>query len=162
MINLVRCDDRLIHGQCMTRIVQHYFIKEILVVDEFTATNPIMKMVFEKVVPPSMKAYVFTVQQSISKILEAMTNEVGTLILFRSPLVYKNLLEMIPDLPKIVNIGPVAKRNGSQEVNTGTYLTSEDFQVLDWLNQHGVELFFQVVPDQKKFGWEEAKKKYKL
>ena len=40
MINLIRCDDRLIHGQCMTRLVQHYFIKNIIVIDEFTATNP--------------------------------------------------------------------------------------------------------------------------
>ena len=39
MINLIRCDDRLIHGQCMTRLVQHYFIKNIIVIDEFTATN---------------------------------------------------------------------------------------------------------------------------
>ena len=43
MINLIRCDDRLIHGQCMTRLVQHYFIKNIIVIDEFTATNPTMK-----------------------------------------------------------------------------------------------------------------------
>ena len=34
MINLIRCDDRLIHGQCMTRLVQHYFIKNIIVIDE--------------------------------------------------------------------------------------------------------------------------------
>ena len=40
MINLIRCDDRLIHGQCMTRLVQHYFIKNIIVIDEFTPTNP--------------------------------------------------------------------------------------------------------------------------
>ena len=56
MICLVRCDDRLIHGQCMTVIVKAYDIQEIIVVDEFTATNAILKTVFKTAVPPSMKA----------------------------------------------------------------------------------------------------------
>ena len=47
MINLIRCDDRLIHGQCMTRLVQHYKINHIIVVDEFTANDPTMKMVIK-------------------------------------------------------------------------------------------------------------------
>ena len=41
MLTLIRCDDRLIHGQCMTVIVKDYDIERILVVDDFTATNPI-------------------------------------------------------------------------------------------------------------------------
>ena len=41
MISLVRCDDRLIHGQCMTKIVKDYDIKKIMVIDEFTALNPV-------------------------------------------------------------------------------------------------------------------------
>ena len=43
MISLVRCDDRLIHGQCMTVIVKAYDIQEIIVVDQFTATNAVLE-----------------------------------------------------------------------------------------------------------------------
>ena len=75
MIALVRCDDRLIHGQCMTVIVKAYDIKEIIVVDEFTATNAILKTVFKTAVPPSMKADVFTVPDALPKIKEALTND---------------------------------------------------------------------------------------
>ena len=41
MIVLARCDDRLIHGQCMTVIVQEYDIRSIIIVDNETAENPI-------------------------------------------------------------------------------------------------------------------------
>ncbi len=41
MISLIRCDERLIHGQCMQFIVSDYSIKRILVVDNATAMNPV-------------------------------------------------------------------------------------------------------------------------
>lgn len=47
MLTLIRCDDRLIHGQCMTVIVKAYDIEEIIVVDNFTATNSVLKTVFQ-------------------------------------------------------------------------------------------------------------------
>ena len=56
MLTLIRCDDRLIHGQCMTVIVKAYDIEEIIVVDNFTATNSVLKTVFRTAVPPHMKA----------------------------------------------------------------------------------------------------------
>ncbi len=37
MINLIRDDERLIHGQCMTQIVKTYDIQEIVVIDDATA-----------------------------------------------------------------------------------------------------------------------------
>ena len=48
MINLIRCDDRLIHGQCMTRLVQHYFIKNIIVIQFILQAGNIMSIGFEK------------------------------------------------------------------------------------------------------------------
>lgn len=86
MINLIRCDDRLIHGQCMTRLVQHYFIKHIIVIDEFTATNSTMKYVVEKIAMPGMKNDVYTVEEAIDPIREAIADKVRTMIVFRFPL----------------------------------------------------------------------------
>ena len=91
MISLVRCDDRLIHGQCMTVIVKAYDIQEIIVVDQFTATNAVLKTVFKTAVPPSMKADVFTVPDALPKIREALDNNVRTMVLMKSPVVYVEL-----------------------------------------------------------------------
>jgi len=37
MIKLVRCDDRMIHGQCIVRVIGDFQIERIIGVDNFTA-----------------------------------------------------------------------------------------------------------------------------
>lgn len=159
MINLIRCDDRLIHGQCMTRLVQHYGIKHIIVIDEFTANNPTMKMIIEKIAMPGMKNEAVTLEDSIESIKKAMHDHVGTMIVFRFPLIAKELFDRIEGLPKTLMIGPVQKQ--SEDVvnpQAGTYLTQSEMEALNALDESGVEVFFQIVPDMKRTDFREFKK----
>ena len=158
MINLIRCDDRLIHGQCMTRLVQHYFIKHIIVIDEFTATNSTMKYVVEKIAMPGMKNDVYTVEEAIDPIREAIADKVGTMIVFRFPTIARILFEQIEELPKSLMIGPVQKRDNTMD---GTYLTAQEIADLDVLDTKGIEIFFQVVPDMKRIEYKDFKNKMK-
>ena len=157
MINLIRCDDRLVHGQCMTRLVQHYGIKNIIVIDEFTANDPMMKLIVESIAMPGMKNFVCTLEQSIDLIKEAVTNNIGTMIVFRFPVIAKSLFDQIPDLPKSLMIGPVVKRDNTVTVQDGTYLSPEEVEALDYLDAKGVEIFFQVVPDMKRIDFKDFK-----
>ncbi|MEG1462889.1 MAG: PTS sugar transporter subunit IIB [Anaerorhabdus sp.] len=159
MINLVRCDDRLIHGQCMTKIVQHFFIKEIIVIDDFTANNAVLKLVFEKAVPPSMKAAVYRIDNCEEAIRSSITNDIGTLILFRSPLIAEKLYDLIDELPKTFMIGPVAKKAGGKEANFGTYLSKEEIESLARMVDKNIEPYFQILPEQKRFNWDDVKGK---
>ena len=161
MINLIRCDDRLIHGQCMTRLVQHYFIKHIIVIDEFTATNSTMKYVVEKIAMPGMKNDVHTVEEAIDPIREAIADKVGTLIVFRFPTIARILFEQIEELPKSLMIGPVQKRDNTMTVQDGTYLTAQEIADMDVLDAKGIEIFFQVVPDMKRIEYKDFKNKMK-
>lgn len=93
MITLVRCDDRLIHGQTMTVVVKINHIQDIIVVDDLTASNSILKAVFKTAVPANMNAGVYTVDEAVSKIKTALTNDVPTLVLMKTPITYRALLE---------------------------------------------------------------------
>ena len=159
MINLIRCDDRLIHGQCMTRLVQAFGIKHILVIDEFTATNTSMKFVVENIAIPGMKNEVFTLDQSIEPIKAAIHDNVGTMIVFRFPLIAKVLFDRVEELPKKLMIGPVVKRENTVTVMDGTYLNKEEIEALDYLDGKGVEVYFQVVPDMKRIEFRDFKNK---
>lgn len=159
MINLVRCDDRLIHGQCMTKIVQHYFIKQIIVVDDFTAKNAVLKLVFEKAVPPSMKASVYTIDDCEEAIRSAIDSNVETLILFRSPLVVEKIYEKVENLTKTFMIGPISKKKGGKEANFGTYLLPEEIESLTRMVSNNIIPYFQILPEQKRFEWNDVKTK---
>jgi mannose/fructose/N-acetylgalactosamine-specific phosphotransferase system component IIC len=83
LISLVRNDDRLIHGQCMVRLVQHFKLSRIIVVDDMTATNSILKMVFEKAAMPGMTINVYTHENCIEPIKAAIVDNVSTMVVFR-------------------------------------------------------------------------------
>ena len=161
VISLVRCDDRLIHGQCMTRIVQHFFIKEIFVVDDYTASNSILKSIFEKAVPPGMKAKVVSINEAIEILPESMSNDISTLVLFKTPLVAVPLFSSLKGLSDSMMVGPVAMKPTAVEMQKGTYLTPPEMEAADQLEEMGVTVYFQVVPGQKRFDWKDLRTKIK-
>ncbi|MDO4378461.1 MAG: PTS sugar transporter subunit IIB [Erysipelotrichia bacterium] len=163
MINLIRCDDRLIHGQCMVRLIPDFKIKHIIVIDDFTASNPTMKMVVEKIAMPGIKNEVHTVETAIEPIKQAMNDNVGTLIVFRFPEIARELFDKIADLPKSLMVGPVQKQtNDAVQVNIGTFLTATQFENLSYIKKEkGVDVYFQTVPGMKKVSWEEVEKYFK-
>ena len=76
MIKLVRSDERLIHGQCMQFIVSDYSIKHIIVVDDATANNALLKSIFTQAVPKTLKADVYNTEGAKEAIEQAITNDV--------------------------------------------------------------------------------------
>ena len=144
MICLVRCDERLIHGQCMQFIVSDYNIKNILVVDDMTAANPLLKSIFSTAVPPTLTANVYSIEESLSHIKEAIENNVITLLLMKHPRVYNVLFDKIPDLPKELNIGPQMARNGIKCVDYST-LFEQDIEACKSLVSKGVRVYFNAI-----------------
>lgn len=160
MLTLVRCDDRLIHGQCMMVITKEYDIERIIVVDDFTATNSILKMVFQTAVPPTMKANVYTVKEAVDEIRIAMKDTSRTLLLMKSPIVYKELREEMDDLPLELNVGPMSNRKGTIAATSTAHLLSEEADAVKALIAQGVHVYFRQVPSQKTVEWDEIKDKF--
>lgn len=144
MICLVRTDERLIHGQCMQFIVSDYQIRRIIVVDDMTATNPILKSIFQTAVPKTITANVYTVAESVSVIEEAKTDDVNTLLLMKNPRTYLKLLDLVKDLPMSLNIGPQMAKNGIKCVDYAT-LHPEDVEACKQLTEKNVRVYFNSI-----------------
>ncbi|MCI6263073.1 MAG: PTS system mannose/fructose/N-acetylgalactosamine-transporter subunit IIB [Atopobiaceae bacterium] len=160
MIALVRCDDRLIHGQTMTVVVKDQKIDRIIVVDDFTATNSVLKAVFKTAVPPSMHANVYTVDQAVPKIEAAMSDDVRTLVLMKSPEVYAQLLEKVPNMPKELNVGPMSKRKGTTEVHAACHLLPKEAEAVKASVAKGAHIYFQQVPSQPRIEWADVEDRF--
>jgi len=163
MINLIRNDDRLIHGQCMTTLVQYFKIKHIIVVDDITATNPTLRMVIKMIALPGMVNEVFTVADSIEPIKKAVKDDVSTMVVFRFPSIAKQLFDSIDDLPKSLMVGPVQKQTADAvEVNIGSFISKADGEILRYLHdEKGVDVHFQITPAMKRISWTDAAKSLK-
>lgn len=151
MLKLVRCDDRLIHGQCMTYIVNDYAIRNILVVDEFTATNKIIKSIFTAAIPKTLSASVLTLAESKEAIEKAINDDSSTLLLMKKPQTYVQIREMIPSLPDSLNIGPQTIRNGCKICTPYAALNQEEADACNALAKQGVRVYFNSIGSSAKF-----------
>lgn len=163
MIVLVRNDDRLVHGQCMTRIVQHFHLQHIIVIDDGTASNPILKMVCEKAAMGNYKIEVFSTSNYADAVKTAATDKLNTMIVFRFPTIAKMVYDTLngENVPSEMMVGPCQVTEGSQEVNTGSFVSKEYAEIFNYIeDKYHIETYFQPVPDMKRVDWKDIKSKF--
>ena len=132
MIDLLRCDDRLIHGQCIVRVINDGNIGRIILVDDFTAGTPVM---VHSIMPPTE----------------------SVLVLVKDPCVALKLLKATDKLPRELNIGPMSNRNNTKKATFYSYLLPEEAAACRELTEMGIRVFFRQVPDEKEIEWTEVK-----
>ena len=144
MISLIRSDERLIHGQCMQFIVSDYSIRRIIVVDDTTANNALLRSIFQNAVPPSLRADVYTLDEAIGEIEGSLTDEVSTLLLMKNPRTLLPILDRVQGLPSALNIGPQMARGGVKCVDYAT-LHPQDIEACKRLTERGVRVYFNSI-----------------
>jgi len=148
MICLVRCDDRLIHGQCMTRVVKEYDIQDIIVVDDYTAGEPMLKKIFQMAVPREMNANVYTAEESYSVISKAMSSPRRTLVLMKSPEVMVKLVDGVKGMPMELDIGPMSAREGATTLTPYAHLMPNELAAVKKLTEENVHVYLKQLPTE--------------
>lgn len=158
-IALLRCDDRLIHGQCIVRVLRDYKVNHIILIDAFTAANPVMKSVYQMSVPSNVKISLVDpdADGTIALIETAAQDDSITLVLLKDPIVALGAMKKTDALPKALDIGPMSNRAGTRKVTFFSFLLPEEEEACNGLTDLGVRVFFQQVPDEKEIEWSEVK-----
>ena len=147
-ITVLRCDDRLIHGQCIVKVLNDYKIDYIILVDAFTASNPVMSNIYKMSVPPNVHLDVASAQSAIALIEQAEKSSERTLVLVKDP--------NCTVLPKALNIGPMSNRKGTKKATYFSYLLDSEAAACEELHAMGIRVYFQQVPGEKEMEWKEA------
>ena len=158
MIKLIRCDDRMIHGQCIVRVIGDFKINRIIGVDDFTAGNALLKNIYKLALPPEVKGDVFTTAQAIQEIKAQLDSGDNTLVLFKNPVSALVAFQEIATLPKEFNIGPMSNRKDSKKATMYAYLNTEEIDALNAISDLGVRVYFNQVIDQKSEEWLDIRK----
>ncbi len=161
MIKLMRVDDRLIHGQCMTVLVKRFEAKDIIVIDDFTASNAMLKKIFISAVPKTMHAIPCTVKESIDLLKDAVTNDRNTIVLARVPSVYAQVYKEVEGLPKELNIASVQAKDADRYITEFAHVTAAEVDAVKQIADLGVHVYFNLVPGQTQvFEWDDLKNKF--
>lgn len=156
-VELLRCDDRLIHGQCIVRVISDGSIEHIVLVDDFTASSPVLCNIYKMAVPPNVDIQVVMTSQAPDIIGKYAESKGKTMVLVKDPCVALTLQQTCQSLPKELNIGPMSNRNDTKKATYYSYLLKPEQDACDQLLDMGIQVYFQQVPDEKKIAWESVR-----
>lgn len=157
---LARVDDRLIHGQVMTKWSKGMGTNALFVVDNATAKDPFMKDIYTMSTANSgMTIKVFSTDEVVEYWEKTNFGDYKAILLLKTIDAAKEVIEK--GLPvKRLNLGGIAKKKDTKFVLPNIAIKQEDFQILKELEGKGIEVFFQVVPDTKAVSLKDAIKNY--
>ena len=160
-INLVRVDDRLIHGQVMTKWSKGLGTNALYVIDNETASDEFMKDIYINTNSSSgLKIQVYSNQEVVEKWNSDQFGNDTVVLLFKHIASVKEVIESGLPVTRL-NVGGVSKKGNAQFVIPTVALTNTDAENLKAIDAKGIEVFFQTVPDSKKVSLIDGLKTFK-
>jgi len=143
-INLVRIDNRLIHGQVATSWIQYSKANLILVANDEVANNSIRQDLMKTIIPNNIQIRFFTLQKTADIIHKASDSQLIFLII-------DNPIDALwlkkHNVPiKYINIGNMHGGDGKKAIAKAAYASDEEIDALRQLIDLGVTIEFQQLP----------------
>jgi len=147
----------MIHGQCIVRVLGDFNIECIIGGDDFTASNSVLKKIYNMAVPPQITSDIYTTQEAVEPIRQHLDSPENTLLLVKNPQTALALFQAVDRLPKQFNIGPMSSRKGARKATIYAYLTEEEIGSIDAISDMGIRVYFNQVTDQRSEEWARVK-----
>lgn len=158
-IILSRVDDRVIHGQTMTRWTKYRPTQGILVVGDDIANDELRRRVL-KAAAGGLGLGIYTAEQAKDSIPKGMSSKKKFFLISDSPQTFAKLVEMGVDFGEELNIGPMNTREGATVLGRTVAIDKNDYDALEYMDKHGIKIYFQLLPDDDKKSWKSMKAKY--
>lgn len=160
-ITFLRIDDRIIHGQVVTRWAMENPCDGILAVDDHAATNPILKSALKSA--STKKTLIYTFDEFVTKAEQAAASDKKYFLITKEPEMMKKLLVDVgvKTEARLVNVGPQSARANVKTTNVNNNADISENEALDYeeMFESGYEVEFQLVPDAKKVKWKDVRDK---
>lgn len=159
-ISFIRIDDRIIHGQVVTRWMSERPCDGVVAVDDPSANNPILSKVLKSAVPQPLKGFVMTVDRTALKWSDIISSKKNYFLIAKTPetlvSLYEKGADFITEYQKL-NVGPMSARDNAKKVGHNVAITKKEAVAFETLAQLGMIIEFQLVPDSKSYSWKTAK-----
>ena len=158
-ISLARVDDRVIHGQTTTRWSKERPVQGILVVGDEIIKDDLRKKVLTAAAR-NLKLGIYSDEQGPQKIEQGMKSEKDFFLICSSPQTFAKLVKEGANFGTELNVGCMNTREGALVVGRTLAIDEHDYEAFEYLEDKGINLSFQLLPDDEKKSWSEIKKKY--
>lgn len=156
MISFVRIDDRMIHGQTVTRWALERPCDGIIAVNDAAATNPVLKAAY-KGAAPDKKIFVWTMDHFKEVSEKVVSSKTRYFLITKNPVDMKKILVDFgfkPSDVKTVIVGPCNDRPGAVKLGNNQSITAEEAQAFEDMSKAGYDVQFSLLPDVSIGGWD--------
>lgn len=160
-ISLTRIDSRLIHGQVITKWLKKTNADKILIIDDALSKDPFMRKIYEVAAPPGVQVIIMDIDTAVNAWNNNEFNNASLLVLFKDvPTVVTTCRKGFP--VKELQVGGLGAAPGRKVVYNQITLDQEDANRLKELEEGGVEVYFQTVPEDRPANLDRILKKAKF
>ena len=139
-----RIDERLIHGQIMTKWIQFSGANTVVIVDDGTAKDSFLQMIMKSSVPAKIGLKVFSVDDAISYLTGADDSD-KLFLLVKTPTTLTALVDAGIKLDA-VNAGNMGARAGREVLFRGVSANDDEKAAFKKLINGGVRCYFRNIP----------------
>ena len=148
MVDLVRIDDRLVHGQVMAAWAPALRTTHILVADDDSAADDFARQIMQLAMPAHIALTIETVDSAASRLPAIAADASHTLVLLKSVAAAVRLHHLWPLVS--LNVGGIGMAPGRALVWRSIAASPQEVAALQRLRAQGVDVYFQMVPGDTK------------
>ena len=160
-ISFIRVDDRMIHGQTVTRWSLEYPCTGLIAVNDAAAKNPVLKQAYKSA--SDKKTFVWGVDEFIAKSEKVLASKDQYFLITKNPIDMKKILVdkgFDPQGVKTVIIGPCNDRPGTTKLGNTQSITNEEAAALEAIMQKGYDIEFALVKESAIGNWKKFRAQF--
>ncbi|MWN31886.1 MULTISPECIES: PTS sugar transporter subunit IIB [unclassified Gilliamella] len=150
MIKLLRVDHRLLHGQVVVSWFESVGANTILVANNIVANDELRKSAIRLAKPENAKLVMKSIDDSIDAINSGITDKYQMLIVVESVADAEKLIRGTQGKIISLNLGGTKPREGTKNYSKTINLNDIEADLLTGLQQDGVDVYIQQVPNETK------------
>lgn len=144
IINLVRIDDRLIHGQVTTVWTKEAKAERIIIVSDEVSNDEIRSTLVKQAAPPGIKVSVISINKAAAVYKNPKYENDTVFYLFTNPTDVLRLVNAGVPI-KEVNIGGMSFKEGKKQITKAVSVDENDISSFKKLHEMGINLCLKVV-----------------
>lgn len=147
-VNLLRIDDRLIHGQVATSWAKAVKCEAIFAISDEVANDELRKELLLQIAPPHLKAYVIPVEKAIKVYNNPKYASRNILMLVTKP---EDAVRLVEGGLRIntINVGGMTHKEGNKQLSDAVTVNPSNVEAFKKLLDMGVKLSLQKVAANK-------------
>ena len=161
MISFIRVDDRIIHGQIVTRWSKEFPCDGIVAVNDKAATTPVLKQSFKA--STDKKVFIWTMEHFMEKKDAVLNSDKKYFLITKNPVDMKKILvdeKVVPNDVKRVVIGPCNDRPGTVKLGQNQSLTQEEAEACEAMTNAGYDVYFALLKETAIGSWPKFRSKF--